>query len=114
MQENKIDKSSIVLYKYDDKKKKEWIEIIPTITGEDDKFVYFTAKVPGYSSFLIAGKDAKTQLTEEPVNESVGGEVRSTGNGTVTTGSAKESPGFGLISGIACLLGVFLHKGKRV
>ena len=73
------------------------------------------------SFFLIAGKDAKTQLTEEPVNESVGGEVRSTGNGTVTTGNgtvttgaAKESPGFGLISGVACLLGVFLHKGKRV
>ena len=113
MQENNIDKSSIVLYKYNDKKK-EWIELIPTITGEDDKFVYFTAKVPGYSSFLIAGKDAKTQLTEEPVNESVGGEVRSTGNGTVTTGAAKESPGFGLISGVACLLGVFLYKGKRV
>ncbi len=112
LQENDIDKSSIVLYKYDSKNK-EWIEIIPAITGEDDKFVYFTAKVPGYSSFVIAGKDASsTQLIEEPVNESAGGEIRSTGNGTVTKGSEKESPGFGLISGITCLFGMFLYRVK--
>ncbi len=114
LQENDINKSSIVLYKYDSENK-EWIELIPAITDEDDKFVYFTAKVPGYSSFVIAGKDASTtQPTEETVNESAGGEIRSTGNGTVTKGTEKESPGFGLISGVVGLLGVFLYKGKRV
>src|SRR5690606_24839679 len=46
--------SSIVLNKYNDKKK-EWEEIPVNVAGSDAKYLYFSSKVPGYSPFVITG-----------------------------------------------------------
>lgn len=50
---NGFDKSCIVLNMYKDGK---WVEVPVTMTGEDTKYVYFIAKVSGYSTFAITGK----------------------------------------------------------
>lgn len=111
IKENNIDPDSIILYKYNEKDKK-WIEIPVTFVGKNDQYVYYTANVPGYSSFVITGKAANIQLASEPVNEPVNEPITSTVKSVVNstaTKTPKESPGFGIITGIVCLLGV-LHR----
>ena len=90
LDKNNVDPGFIVLNKYDDDNK-TWIEIPTAITNEDDQFVYFTAKVPSYSSFVITGKGS-SQLDEEPIGEPFAVEVRSAGNATVT--GTTETSGF--------------------
>lgn len=110
LDEKNVGPRFIVLYKYDDKQK-EWIEISTVITDEDNQYVYFKADVPGYSSFIIAGKGS-AQLSKGSDEEPISGEVRSTGNGTVTKEIAKESPGFGLISGIVCSVFAIFYRRR--
>jgi PGF-pre-PGF domain-containing protein len=99
IQDNKIDQSSISLNRYCDK---EW-NPLPTIkSGEDNKYLYFTAQTPGFSPFVITGKMTAKQNT--PVNTPVNVEHKSTD----TTGM----PGFEIISCITVLLAVFLYKRK--
>ena len=57
IQDKKIDKSSITLNRYSDKK---WNELPTNLSGEDDKYLYFTAKTPGFSPFAITGKTTAT------------------------------------------------------
>ena len=58
IQDKKIDQASITLNRYNDKK---WEQLPVSLSGEDDKFLYFTAKTPGFSSFAITGT-AKTLI----------------------------------------------------
>ncbi|QIB90127.1 PGF-pre-PGF domain-containing protein [Methanosarcina mazei] len=116
LNEMNLDPVFIVLYKYDDKNK-TWIEIPAIINNEDDQFFYFTAEVPGFSSFAIGNSNnsllaskGNSQLASEPTGKFVNGEVRSAGNSTVTGGTEKESPGFGIISGVVGLLGMIIYK----
>jgi hypothetical protein len=44
IQDKKIDKSSITLNRYSDKK---WNQLPVTLLSEDNKYLYFTAKTPG-------------------------------------------------------------------
>ena len=53
LEDKSIDQDSITLNRYSDKK---WKQIPVNLIGEDDKFLYFTADVPGFSSFAITGK----------------------------------------------------------
>ncbi len=76
---NGLDKSSIVLNMYNDGR---WIEVPVTITSEDSRYVYFTAKVSGNASFAITNKTVvvntnlkqpNTNLSNnssEPINDS--------------------------------------------
>lgn len=133
--ENNINKSSILLDWYDDEKK-EWIELPVNLTGEDDQFLHFTANVPGYSSFAITGiKDEGGIITAEraqtATNSTTGsntGNTASTSEGsnasnnssssanTIENKAAEEntkSPGFSIISGIVCLFCIFLYRSKK-
>ncbi|AKB37898.1 Cell surface protein [Methanosarcina siciliae C2J] len=47
-----VDKASITLNRYSDKK---WEQLPAKISGEDDTYLYFTSDVPGFSSFAITG-----------------------------------------------------------
>ncbi len=97
-------------------------------TGEDDKYLYFTAKTPGFSPFAITGKIA-TEL--EAVNETqpkpnigdsnkiiqaIATNVEQTREQTQspnTSGNGStKTPGFEIVSGIVSLLAVFLQKRK--
>ena len=59
IQDKKIDKSSITLNRYSDKK---WNQLPTSLSSEDDKYLYFTAQTPGFSPFAITGKTTATGL----------------------------------------------------
>lgn len=62
---NGFDKSGIVLNMYKDGK---WVVVPITMSGEDSRYVYFTAKVSGYSTFAITGKTITVNtILENPV-----------------------------------------------
>ena len=125
IQDKKIDKSSIILNRYSDKK---WNQLPTSLLSEDDKYLYFTAKTPGFSPFAITGKTtAKEAVTEtQPKSNTQGLEQN---NGTTAAnveqtpeqaqspnasgkGSTK-TPGFEMVCGIVSLLAVFLYKKDK-
>jgi len=109
MQENNIDQSSIVLYKYNDESE-EWTELPVTLTGEDEDYLYFTAETPGYYSFVITGEK---EISTEPTATFKGSVVNDSENADVPESSENaKAPGFGIISGVASLLGVFLYRRR--
>lgn len=62
---NGFDNSGIVLNMYKDEK---WVVVPITMSGEDSRYVYFTAKVSGYSTFAITGKTITVNtILENPV-----------------------------------------------
>jgi PGF-pre-PGF domain-containing protein len=48
-----ISMGSITMNRYSDKK---WTQLPTSLSGKDEKYLYFTAKTPGFSSFAITGK----------------------------------------------------------
>jgi len=121
IQDQNIDKSSITLNRYDDTK---WDALPTNISGEDDKYLYFSAKTSGFSSFAITGKTAATESGTETQSEpnvqdskqNSGTNVEQTSEQTQNSNtSGKEStktPGFEIASGIICLICVFLYKRR--
>lgn len=66
LNKNKLDKTSIVLNMYGNGK---WTAVPVTIISEDTKYVYYTAKVSGYSSFAITGQKVileQKAMTKQP------------------------------------------------
>jgi PGF-pre-PGF domain-containing protein len=80
LQEKGVDQTSIILNRYDEKK---WGQLPANLIGEDDRYLYFTADVPGYASFTITGK-AIQQIEEEsariPAEKRSVGEIQSEKN----------------------------------
>ena len=122
LQDNKIDQSSITLNRYSDKK---WEQLSTNLSGEDDKYLYFTTKTQGFSFFAITGKiavkESGTEIKSEPNTQDFDQKNGSTATNIEQTpaqkGSANTSergstkmPGFEIASVIFCLLGVFLYK----
>ncbi len=119
MQNKSIDRASIALNRYEDK---AWVQLPASLSGEDEEFLYFTAEVPGFSSFAITGKakslseeDATGAEPEQETRSSEGKDVKNMGE-EVEQNSAQgedtKSPGVGIVYGIACILAVFLYKKK--
>ncbi|MDQ1276854.1 MAG: PGF-pre-PGF protein [Euryarchaeota archaeon] len=121
-EDQNIDQNSIALNRYSDKK---WNELPTTLLGEDDKYLYFTAKTPGFSPFSITGKTeiigAETRSTMDDIqaestseNMAINIEQTSEQNQNLNA-SEKEGtkmPGFEIVSCIVCLIGVFLFRRK--
>lgn len=117
--ENNINKSTIILNRYDDEKK-EWVELSVNLTSEDNQFLHFTADVPGYSSFAITGvKDENNTITAEPAKTAINNtEGSNEGSNASTienkmTEESEKTPGFSIISGIVCLLCMSIYGIKR-
>ncbi|KKG12812.1 PKD domain-containing protein [Methanosarcina sp. 2.H.A.1B.4] len=119
MEDKRIDKASIALNRYEDK---AWVQLPVTLSGEDEKFLYFTAEVPGFSSFAITGK-AKSLSEEATAETEPGQEIRSIEREDMKSigeeveqsspqGEDTKAPGFEIVYGIACVLAVFLYKRK--
>jgi PGF-pre-PGF domain-containing protein len=121
IQDKKIDKSSITLNRYSDKK---WEQLLTSLLKEDDKYLYFTAKTPGFSPFSITGKSttgteiqsATSTQSPEQENENTAENAEQTAdqrNNTSTLGKgSKRTPGFGILCGITGLLAVFMYRRK--
>ena len=124
-----IDKSSITLNRYSDKK---WNQLTTCLSGEDDNYLYFTAKTPGFSSFAITGKGIastngikpsadKTQPAVDTQNNTstgsaVANAVQTSEQTQNSNKSGKENtkmPGFEFASGFICLLYIFLYKKMK-
>jgi PGF-pre-PGF domain-containing protein len=118
IQDKKIDQASIALKTYNDEK---WVQLPVNLLQEDDKFLYFTAEVPEFSSFAITGKTKNTEEGTE-TGANLASETRitdetETGKGLEAKSGAvqKESmsaPDFGIIYGLAGLFAVFLYRRK--
>lgn len=112
MQNRSIDPASIVLNIYNDQK---WEKLPVNMSEEDSEYLYLTANVSGFSSFAITGN---VKSTSDQPKESLSdiGSVQLTNdtNDTVIKGAnEKKTPGFGIVFGIVCLLGVFLYKRNK-
>ena len=113
IENKKIDPASITLNRYSEKK---WEQLEVEPSGKDDKFLYFTAKTPEFSSFAITGKEniASGQNETKAQPESETGIINK--NDTVDSGlqnDQKESlsvPGFEIGYAVACILFLFLRK----
>jgi PGF-pre-PGF domain-containing protein len=114
LQDIGIDQSSVVLCKYDEENK-EWEKLPVILSGEDDEYLYLTAEVPGYSSFVITGEIVVPSApSTEPTATYKGSNSEESEGVTVTKESAEdqESPGFGIISGAICIFCMFLYRIK--
>lgn len=110
VQDKKIDPDSITLRGYVEKK---WEQLPVEPSGEDDKFLYFTAKASDASSFAITGNAkgaseevvAETQLNmdNENTNKNLNNDLKTEQKGIPST------PGFAAGLGIFCILGLFLY-----
>lgn len=119
IQDNNMDRSSISLNRYNDTK---WDTLPTNLTGEDDKYLYFSAQTAAFSYFAITGKAAVNGTLEEtnsrPAAQSV--EQDNASNVTIinqpqTTnnlGISKTTPVLVMSIVIICLFAAFLFKRK--
>jgi PGF-pre-PGF domain-containing protein len=117
IQDKNIDKSSITLNRYNDKK---WNQLPASLSGEDDKYLYFTAKTQEFSYFSITGKAAAKKAVNATESKTPNiGSLEQKNESTVPNSEQKTEkkentsiPGFEIIYGIIGLLGVFLQKRR--
>ncbi|MDD4250475.1 MAG: PGF-pre-PGF domain-containing protein, partial [Methanosarcina sp.] len=116
IQDKNIDKFSIVLNRYNDKK---WGQLPASLVNEDDKYLYFKAKTPGFSPFAITGKanTSPEDVTEiQPEDESDNSEENENTKSEIEQDSEQKEktsmPGFEMIYCIIGLLGVFLYRRR--
>ncbi len=124
LQDKKIDKSSIILNRYSDKK---WSQLPVKLLKEDTKYLYFTAETPGFSFFAVTGKVVEKEKVAEtkPSTNTSKLEKNNTAAENKTeqkteqkaeqeAGKSKISsiPGFEAFYVVVCLFMVLLHKRK--
>lgn len=121
LQNNSIKQSSIILNRYNDKK---WEQLPTSFSGEDDKYLYFTAETSGFSFFAITGKveaEKAVATISQPASQSsetgklaVGTDsgVRSEVEKALEQRANMRSPGFETVYGVISLLALFLYKRK--
>jgi PGF-pre-PGF domain-containing protein len=128
IQEKKIDQSSISLNTYIDKK---WDSLSTNLSGEDDKYLYLTAKTPGFSSFAITCRSTSIETevqsatenkTSSEVDDIENNALNKTANIDQTPKKTQSSntsgkegtktPDFEIVSGIVCLMSVLLYKRR--
>ncbi|MGB9940188.1 PGF-pre-PGF domain-containing protein [Methanosarcina sp.] len=111
LKDKDIDQNSITLNRYSDKK---WSQLPVKLLREDDKYLYFTAETPEFSSFAITGKAVEKETVAETKPATDTSELEQNSK-TVAKTEQKEissMPGFEIVCGVAGLLAVFLYKRK--
>jgi PGF-pre-PGF domain-containing protein len=113
-----IDLASITLNRYDNKK---WEQMPVNISGEDEKFLYFTSNVSGYSSFAVTGKEEtvteetttgmKPETETEEINEKDRGSAEM--EEIQNQKQSQSTPGFGIDCTVICILCSLLCKNKK-
>jgi PGF-pre-PGF domain-containing protein len=118
IQDKNINKSSITLNRYSDKK---WNQLPTSISRENEKYLYLIAKTPGFSPFAIAGKTTteaeirpadgnKTQNnTRSPIANTEQTPEQKDNTNNSEKGSTKAH-GFEVFCGLLSLFAVFLYR----
>lgn len=116
VQNKGIDRSTIVLNRYNDRK---WNQLPTNLLREDSEYLYFTANVSGLSYFSITGREESIErqnktFTELKPENRTDKELNFENSGLKTEkDEIKNTPGFGNVLGVVCLLGALLcKKGK--
>ncbi len=119
LQDKNIDKASIKLNRYNDKK---WSQLPVKQLKEDNEYLYLTAETPGFSFFAITGEAVEKETVTEkkpegileleqnsttPRTEQESKPKKETGKGKIIS-----IPGFEVLYTVACLVTVFLHNRK--
>ncbi len=113
VQNKGIDRSSIALNRYNDRK---WSQLSTNHLREDSKYLYFTANVSGLSCFSITGREEKIEgqnkTYKELKPENKTDKELNTENKRLKTEKEeiKSTPGFEAGWGVVCLLGALLCK----
>ena len=134
--ENNIDKNSVKLMKYVNGK---WIPLETRIIGENERYVYYEAKTPGFSVYAITGGETETtpttttfvttttvtttlttltttatatRITSTPTSATptIATTIPTTTTAVIT---AKKTPGFGIIAGSVAIGVTALILRKR-
>ncbi len=119
MVDKKIDQASIALNRYNEKK---WEQLPVNLSGEDEKFLYFTAETPGFSSFAVTGtakkateaavKEIQSESKTEIINKNDTGNKGIESENQTEQKTRTSAPGFEIGIGVASLLAIFLYKRK--
>ena len=124
--DKKIDQSSITLSRYSDKK---WEQLQTNQSGEDDNYLYFTAKTQEFSFFAITGKvETGENSVIDPLDQQSGpkiGNLTAEGNNSnnpLSSDVAKalgrkanaKSPGFETVYGVISLIALFLYRKDKL
>ncbi len=65
---NNVDSASVKLWRFSSGK---WEELSILKSGEDDRYIYFKAETPGFSSFVITALPGENEAVEKAVEASV-------------------------------------------
>lgn len=118
MQNKSIDLDSITLNRYSEKK---WEQLPVSLLREDDKFLYFTANVPGFTSFVITSKTKSTPENVTKIEPESGipsikrdstKDIESKIAQNLKQDESTKAPGFEIVYGMVCLLVLYLYKRK--
>ncbi|RXA17232.1 PGF-pre-PGF domain-containing protein [Methanosarcina sp. MSH10X1] len=125
LEDKDIDRNSIILNRYSDKK---WSQLPVKPLKEDNKYMYFTAETPGFTHFAITGEAIEKDSGDEIEPENDTEELEYTGTTIADTeqkrnpeqetdkeeteGKITSIPGPGLLYTVVCILTVYLSKKK--
>ena len=90
-----------------------------SLSGEDETYLYYIAKTPGFSPFAITGKTTvignepqPTSMNEKQSKNNTSAFEQNTSAPANSGTTSTKMPGLGSICGILSLLVVFLYKRK--
>ncbi len=113
VKDKNINPDSITFNRYNDKK---WEQFPVSLSGEDNKFQYFTAKTSGFSSFAITGtvKPSEEAVTKIEVDypETINKNNTENKEPQAEQKEILKTTGFEIYYGVASLLAVLLYKRK--
>ncbi|WP_292379192.1 PGF-pre-PGF domain-containing protein [Methanosarcina sp. UBA289] len=108
-----IDQDSITLNRYNDKK---WEQFPVNLLMKDNKYLYFTAKTSGFSSFAITGtvKPSEEAVTKIEIDypETINKNNTENKEPQAEQKDILKTTGFEIYYGVASLLAVLLYKRK--
>jgi hypothetical protein len=116
IKDKKVDPDSITLYRYNDGK---WNKLETGLSGEDNKYLYFIAKTPGFSPFVIKGESTvKAENGTLSNNSSQKSGENTTAGVESKTPTEKNTennkiPGFEVVYGIVSLFTLFVYKKTK-
>ncbi|WP_209681218.1 NosD domain-containing protein [Methanohalophilus levihalophilus] len=110
--ENGIEASAIALYRYNDG---QWNELSTIQIDENDKYIYFEAKTPGFSPFAISISMSRVTVGEDALPSSVFSEkpVEDLSSADDPLPDSKATPGFSLLLSAIVLISLFAMKKRK-